>query len=169
MRAGVNVLALAGMLGHKDPSMTLRVYADLFDTDLDPVAESLHAKYSPEDELQKLARATGKILHHYLMTVRERGGVFQIGDAALNDESLAATVAVQKLKARVLDDDLRARVGDFVNLCGYASTGAVIAHKNDPPDVIEAVINNVTADMGMHYDDLTERLGAHIRSELGRS
>jgi hypothetical protein len=36
------------MLGHKDPSVTLRVYADLFDTDLDTVAESLHAKYSPE-------------------------------------------------------------------------------------------------------------------------
>ncbi|SOJ56461.1 hypothetical protein MSIMFB_03937 [Mycobacterium simulans] len=27
--AGVNVLALARMLGHKDPSVTLRVYADL--------------------------------------------------------------------------------------------------------------------------------------------
>jgi len=46
--AGVNVLALARMLGHKDPSVTLRVYADLFDTDLDVVAASLHAKYSPE-------------------------------------------------------------------------------------------------------------------------
>ena len=46
--AGVNVLALARMLGHKDPSVTLRVYADLFDTDLDAVAASLHAKYSPE-------------------------------------------------------------------------------------------------------------------------
>jgi integrase len=46
--AGVNVLALARMLGHKDPSVTLRVYADLFDTDLDVVAASLHVKYSPE-------------------------------------------------------------------------------------------------------------------------
>jgi integrase len=46
--AGVNVLALARMLGHKDASVTLRVYADLFDPDLDVVAASLHAKYSPE-------------------------------------------------------------------------------------------------------------------------
>jgi integrase len=46
--AGVNVLALARMLGHKDPSVTLRIYADLFDTDLDTVAASLHAKYSPK-------------------------------------------------------------------------------------------------------------------------
>lgn len=33
--AGGNVLALARMLGHEDPSVTLRVYADLFDSDLD--------------------------------------------------------------------------------------------------------------------------------------
>jgi integrase len=46
--AGVNVLALARMLGHKDPSVTLRIYADLFDTDLDAVAVTLHARYSPE-------------------------------------------------------------------------------------------------------------------------
>jgi integrase len=42
--AGVNVLALARMLGHTDPSVTLRVYADLFDTDLDAVAETLDLK-----------------------------------------------------------------------------------------------------------------------------
>jgi len=46
--AGVNVLALARMLGHKDPSVTLRVYADLFDTDLDAVAVTLHSACSPE-------------------------------------------------------------------------------------------------------------------------
>jgi hypothetical protein len=32
------------MLGHKDPSVTLRVYADLFDTDLDAVAAALDPK-----------------------------------------------------------------------------------------------------------------------------
>ncbi|MGA9674198.1 MAG: hypothetical protein WBR28_02765 [Mycobacterium sp.] len=42
----MNVLALARMLGHKDPSVTLRVYADLFDDDLDAVAATLHSRYS---------------------------------------------------------------------------------------------------------------------------
>ncbi len=45
--AGCNVLALARMLGHKDASVTLRIYADLFDTDLDAVAVTLHNAYSP--------------------------------------------------------------------------------------------------------------------------
>ena len=46
----------ARMLGHKDPSITLRVYADLFDTDLDAVAVSLHNAYSPESVGKMWAR-----------------------------------------------------------------------------------------------------------------
>ena len=45
--AGVNVLALARMLGHTSAKVTLDVYADLFDSDLDAVAAALHARYSP--------------------------------------------------------------------------------------------------------------------------
>ena len=41
-----NVLAVSRMLVHKDPSVTLRVYADLFDSDLDAVAVNLDAKIS---------------------------------------------------------------------------------------------------------------------------
>ncbi|RIU36696.1 site-specific integrase [Mycobacteroides abscessus] len=44
--SGANVLAVSRMLGHKDPSVTLRVYADLFDSDLDAVAVNLDAKIS---------------------------------------------------------------------------------------------------------------------------
>lgn len=58
--AGVNVLALARMLGHKDPSVTLRVYADLFDTDLDAVAISLHDAYSPESVGKSWARTADR-------------------------------------------------------------------------------------------------------------
>jgi hypothetical protein len=39
--AGGNVLALARMLGHEDPSLTLRTYADLFDPDLNALADVL--------------------------------------------------------------------------------------------------------------------------------
>jgi integrase len=43
--AGANVLALARMLGHKDASVTLRVYSDLFDTDLDALADVMDTAY----------------------------------------------------------------------------------------------------------------------------
>lgn len=41
--AGANVMAVQRMLGHKKASMTLDTYADLFDSDLDAVAEGLDA------------------------------------------------------------------------------------------------------------------------------
>ncbi len=42
--SGPNVLAVSRMLGHKDPSVTLRIHADLFDSDLDAVAVNMDAK-----------------------------------------------------------------------------------------------------------------------------
>lgn len=44
--SGANVLAVSRMLGHKDRSVTLRIYADVFDSDLDAVAVNLDAKIS---------------------------------------------------------------------------------------------------------------------------
>jgi len=41
--AGANVKAVQRMLGHARASMTLDVYADLFDEDLDGVADRLDA------------------------------------------------------------------------------------------------------------------------------
>jgi integrase len=52
--AGANVLAVSRMLGHKDPSVTLRVYSDLFDSDLNAVAVNLDAKIT--DSVQSACR-----------------------------------------------------------------------------------------------------------------
>jgi integrase len=54
--AGVNVLALPRMLGHTSAKVTLDTYADLFDDDLDAVAVTLHARYSPKIVLNSCAR-----------------------------------------------------------------------------------------------------------------
>jgi hypothetical protein len=121
-----------------------------------------------QDELQRLARATGKILHQDRMTVREKGGVFLLPEGLGGDESLAATVAVQKLRARVLAADLRALVGDFVDFCGFGTLGAVIAHKDDPSEQLDALITDLETQMGKRYAHLVERLGEHIRRELDR-
>ena len=43
MSAGANVKGVRRMLGHAKASMTLDVYADLFDADLDDVAVNLDA------------------------------------------------------------------------------------------------------------------------------
>lgn len=46
--AGANVKAVQRMLGHASAAMTLDVYADLFDDDLDAVADRLAADAPPE-------------------------------------------------------------------------------------------------------------------------
>ncbi|MDO3647670.1 tyrosine-type recombinase/integrase [Nocardia mangyaensis] len=55
--ANVNVLALARMLGHADASVTLRVYADLFDSDLDRAAAAIHAAYGPGECGQNVGKS----------------------------------------------------------------------------------------------------------------
>jgi integrase len=57
--AGGNVLALARMLGHKDASVTLRVYSDLFDSDLDALGIALDERYSPGSVGKVWAREPG--------------------------------------------------------------------------------------------------------------
>lgn len=47
--AGANVLALTRLLGHKDAKETLNTYADLFDDDLDKVAQAIHDAYAPPE------------------------------------------------------------------------------------------------------------------------
>jgi Phage integrase family len=55
--AGVNVLALQRMLGHKSAKATLDTYSDLFDDDLDAVAVTLHSRYSRSSVGKVWARA----------------------------------------------------------------------------------------------------------------
>jgi site-specific recombinase XerC len=43
VQAGGNVKAIQRMLGHSSAAMTLDVYADLFDTDLEGVADRLNS------------------------------------------------------------------------------------------------------------------------------
>lgn len=56
--AGANVKAVQRMLGHASASMTLDVYADLFDDDLDAVATALDAAASLADVGKVWAKAT---------------------------------------------------------------------------------------------------------------
>ena len=43
VKAGANVKAVQRQLGHASAAMTLDVYADLFDDDLDAVGEAVNA------------------------------------------------------------------------------------------------------------------------------
>jgi integrase len=54
--AGANVKAVQKMLGHASAAMTLDIYADLFDDDLEAVATALHEARSQENVGKMWAR-----------------------------------------------------------------------------------------------------------------
>jgi len=54
--AGANVKVVQRMLGHASAAMTLDVYADLFDTDLDAVADRLDDLHRPPREADRPSR-----------------------------------------------------------------------------------------------------------------
>lgn len=60
VHAGANVKALQRMLGHKNASMTLDVYADLFDSDLMDVARLLDAAVQVETGEEECGQNVGK-------------------------------------------------------------------------------------------------------------
>ncbi|WP_373177101.1 tyrosine-type recombinase/integrase [Bifidobacterium longum] len=65
VHAGANVKALQRMLGHKNASMTLDVYADLFDSDLMDVARLLDAAVQVETGVEECGQNVGKnVLEH---------------------------------------------------------------------------------------------------------
>ena len=65
MHAGANIKALQRMLGHKSAAMTLDVYADLFDSDLDDVARTIDAA------VQVASRDVGKMWAQTVENVSE--------------------------------------------------------------------------------------------------
>lgn len=88
--------------------------------------------------------------------MREHGKVFRLPEVVGGDDALAAAAAVQKLRSRILADDLRALVGDFVALCTEADTTAILIHKDDPPEELDALLNDLVAQLGARYVDLVE-------------
>lgn len=60
--AGANVKAVQRMLGHASAAMTLDVYADLFDDDLDAVAEALDGAARRSVDRRHLAERPSSVM-----------------------------------------------------------------------------------------------------------
>jgi integrase len=58
--AGANVKALQRMLGHKSAAMTLDTYADLFEDDLNAVAERLNERVMADVD-ERLRRGISEV------------------------------------------------------------------------------------------------------------
>ncbi len=124
-----------------------------------------------QDALQRLTRATARILLQDLSTLRERGGLFRLPQEIGGDESLAAVVGVRRLQSRVLAADLRELISSYVTVCTSADLDVMAyqAHRADStPEELTALIEAKLAEIGTRYEHVIEQLGEHIRRELRR-
>jgi hypothetical protein len=123
-----------------------------------------------QDDLQSLTRATTRVVMQDQKTIKEKGQLFLLPDNVGGEEARLITASVQRLRARVLDDQLRATVGEFAGTCARAST----ARRNYPgghvPDsgreIPIAGLESLENEMDQAYDQLIEALGVQIRREL---
>jgi len=84
-------------------------------------------------------------------------------------------VSVHRLRSRVLDDQLRAEVGEFASLCALCAASAMSLGQYPqgriPDDQKDAAIAQLQAQIvriSDTYAQLTELLGVHLRRELDR-
>jgi hypothetical protein len=124
-----------------------------------------------QDELQRLVRNTAQAIMQDQATIKNQGQIFLLA-GNLSDEAMQITVSVQRLRARLVDDQLRAAIGDFVGTCSAAGLGLLGYPGGKMPDGEResaiAKLERREREMGAAYVQLTEVLGGHLRRELDR-
>jgi hypothetical protein len=121
-----------------------------------------------QDQLQRLVRSTMVILMQDLSTLKEKRRLFQLPEG-LSDENFAVTVAVQRLRERVLDEPTRAAIEEFVAYCAGCSVTlpAQRASSTDADEMI-AHTERAQAELGGRYLALLEGFGGLLRRQLAR-
>jgi len=116
-----------------------------------------------QDELQRLARATTRILLQDEKTVKEDGQLHLLPEG-LSDEEFQINTAVRRLWVRVLDRELRDAVEGFVNICTQAGGPAPGTDKNE----LLAQLQQRQAQVVESYRVMNDLLGDRLRQELDR-
>lgn len=118
-------------------------------------------------ELQRLVRSSVRIAQEDRANLKKHG-TFYLLPGDLDQEAFAATVAVQRLREHILDDDLRDAVSAFVDRC--VDVGLVVTRfSNPPPDPKAAVRAIERMEDRLDYDEMTKQVGAALRRELGHT
>lgn len=90
--------------------------------------------------------------------------MFQLPDGLGGDENRLKFALARKLGSRVLDPDLRAAIGTFINLCARDSVDL----KDTDPEAAIRELRRRDAEVADRYVGLAEKLGEHLRMELDR-
>ena len=123
-----------------------------------------------QDALQRLTRATARILLQDLSTLRERGGLFRATPKRSVATNLSPPSSAYGGCSRGCSPaDLRELISSYVTVCTSADLDVMAyqAHRADStPEELTALIEAKLAEIGTRYEHVIEQLGEHIRREL---
>jgi hypothetical protein len=117
-----------------------------------------------QDELRRMVRISARIMMHDEKTLKEQGQITLL-PPDMSDEAMEITVAVQRLRSRVLDPELRKAIEEFVSLCNRELG---LQYKNAPEQALRRIERQHGA-LANGYSELVELLGKHLRRELDRT
>jgi hypothetical protein len=119
-----------------------------------------------QDVLQREVRAAARVIQHDQTTLKSQRSFAPI-PAELNDESYDIGVAVNRLRVRLLSDELRAAVSDFHGFVASVGTAAVLL-RTVAPDEVSTRLEAYMDELSDRYTALNDLLGANLRRELAR-
>jgi hypothetical protein len=117
-----------------------------------------------QDSLQRLTRATAKVILQDLTTLKEQGQVFLL-PAGLSDEAYEAGVTFGRLRVRLLDQRLRDDLDTFHALATRLELSVVVRNDLPAPEAIR-LLDSALAELTNGYVAVNDALGALLRSEL---
>jgi hypothetical protein len=125
-----------------------------------------------QEELQRITENVIQIMTRDTKTIKESGEI-QLG-GSLSDENKRIAVSIQRLKNRVLDDELRQAVRDYGGLCSTYGLGehALPFPEGKVPDARRVYaleqLDEGAKRVAFAYAKVTDMLGAQLRRELDR-
>lgn len=127
------------------------------------VAFQLENLLALQDALQVVARLNGKALHFDHMQARK--GQYTHLPEELSEGLFENEVNVRRLATRVLDEEVRAKVGAFLRFM-EAQTSFSVELKPLQGEELEAFVARRLAEMHQSYLETAEPLGQEIRALL---
>lgn len=117
-----------------------------------------------QDELLELARMRALVMAQDKKTLKSQGKLFQLPADLGGEEARQKVASAQRLRTRVLDNELRTSIDAFIGLCTKDSTDLISA----PQDKVIRELERRDQAVAIAYQDQAERLGVHLRMELDR-
>lgn len=117
-----------------------------------------------QDELVQLARRTAEITMHDQKSLREGVTGTLFVPEEMSTGFMEKVRAVQRLRSRVLDSNLREEIGRFVAVCSGRTVEGAKTHKEADERCERKIV-----EVNLAYESVVEKLGAHLRAEINRA